>query len=151
MQTKEVSLIVVRTFDQQVFVIDLNREPLHVTCTCEKTRDTHWAYDRLFLDVINKHAPTKLRKRHKQSVSFMNNVVQKAIQKQNVCNTTYSGNFETAGTGRLQTETQHCYQNTQQLLNIITQTNMLAFRNLKNPGPPSSLSSQTIATSLTIT
>ena len=65
--------------DREVFLQDLQRVPWHVPHVFDDINDVYWAHDSLFREVINEHVPLKLKKRRKNSASFMNCELRRAI------------------------------------------------------------------------
>jgi hypothetical protein len=78
-----------REFDRQSFVDDLERAPFHIAEVFDDVNDSYWAHEQMFLEVVDRHAPVKIRKPRKHSAPFMNSKLRKAVHKKRMLHNRY--------------------------------------------------------------
>lgn len=73
-----------KTFDQVRFCEDLSKVPFSTAFTFDDIDDIYWAWEKLYLDVLDEHAPVKsIKRRPRQSSIFLTPEIKKAINKRN--------------------------------------------------------------------
>ena len=65
-------------FDENAFIDDLSMVPFHVTEIFDDANDAYWLFDKLYLDVLDKHAPIKTARKHPKHAPFMHTELRKA-------------------------------------------------------------------------
>ena len=70
-----------KNFQEAEFTRDLHRVPFQVATVFEDANDCYWAYETLLMDIVDEHAPKKQKYPKKESPSFMNSELRRAIYK----------------------------------------------------------------------
>ena len=68
-----------RDLDQEQLITDLNYTPFYVTQMFDDIDDIHWAWQKLYTNVINDHTLKKVKLKGRQ-VPFINRELRKAIR-----------------------------------------------------------------------
>ena len=67
-----------------MFKSDLNCAPFHVSEIFDDIDDMAWFTSTLLNDIIDEHAPIKVKTVKKESVPYMNSLMRKALYKRNM-------------------------------------------------------------------
>ena len=70
-------------FSESAFQNDVDSIPFHVCDIFEDIDDVYWMHDKLFMSVLDKHAPVKTKTVNTQ-VPYMNSTLRKAINQRNM-------------------------------------------------------------------
>ena len=73
-----------KDFEESAFLHDVNCIPFQVCDIFDDIDDYFWAYEKMFIDVVNDHAPLKSRYIHENQSPFMNSELRKAINQRNM-------------------------------------------------------------------
>ena len=65
-------------FDEDLFLDDLSKVPFHVAEIFDDPNDAYWLFDKLYADVLNRHAPIKSTRKHPKHAPFMHTELRKA-------------------------------------------------------------------------
>jgi len=76
-------------FNENQFDIDLQNVPFDVAFVFDDIDDTYWAYEKLFTEILNEHAPVKLKYPRKNPPPYMNSEYRKIIYKTRMAHNTY--------------------------------------------------------------
>ena len=71
-----------KNFSNEIFLKDLSLIPYHVTEIFDDIQDTYWLWHELTMEVVNEHAPIKIRKGH--TVPYMNGELRRTINVKNM-------------------------------------------------------------------
>ena len=72
-----------KKFDEAAFKKDVECIPFHIAHVFDDINEVAWCHEKLFLDVIDSHAPIKRKTLKKDSVPFMNSEWRKVIHRRN--------------------------------------------------------------------
>jgi hypothetical protein len=78
-----------RKFDNESFSNDLAMIPYHVTEIFDDVNDSYWLWHELTMEVVNDHAPLKIRKIQGHSAPYMNGELRRAINVKNMLKRKY--------------------------------------------------------------
>ena len=78
-----------KNFNEDLFKHDLDRIPYHVSDIFDDVNDIYWFWNKLTLDVINEHAPSKIKKVKGKRVPYMNGNLRRAINVKNMLKRKY--------------------------------------------------------------
>ena len=67
-----------KNFDNDKFMYDISIIPFHVGEIFDDINDSYWLTTKLYLDVVEEHAPLKKGKRHPNHAPYMNSELRKA-------------------------------------------------------------------------
>ena len=73
-----------KNFSNEKFLKDLSLIPYHVTEIFDDIQDTYWLWHELTMEVVNEHAPIKIRKVKGHTAPYMNGELRRAINVKNM-------------------------------------------------------------------
>ena len=76
-------------FNENQFDLDLQNVPFDVAFVFDDIDDTYWAYEKLFTEILNEHAPVKQKYPRKNPPPYMNSEYRKIIYKTRMAHNTY--------------------------------------------------------------
>ena len=82
-EPRKISYRSFKNFNEESFRSDVESTPFHVSHIFEDIDDITWCHERLFLSVIDDHAPLKQKTLKKDSLPFMNSEWRKVIHRRN--------------------------------------------------------------------
>ena len=72
-----------KKFNLEAFQKDIVNIPESYLSMFDDPSDTYWAYEKMFLEVLNEHAPMKCRTVKKPQLPYMNSEIRKEMFKRN--------------------------------------------------------------------
>jgi hypothetical protein len=78
-----------KNFNENQFNLDLQNVPFDVAFVFDDIDDTYWAYEKLFTEVLDEHAPVKQKYPRKNPPPYMNSEYRKIIYKTRMAHNTY--------------------------------------------------------------
>ena len=78
-----------KNFDENAFNTELDKVPFQVAFTFKDVDDTYWAYNKLFYEILDEHAPIKQKYLKKSSPPYMNSKYRKIIYQTRQAHNTY--------------------------------------------------------------
>ena len=84
MKPRKITYRSYKNFDDDEFKFDLNCAPFHVGDIFDDVEDTAWFHSKLLNNIIDSHAPIKVKTVQKDSVPYMNSKMRKALYQRNM-------------------------------------------------------------------
>jgi hypothetical protein len=81
-----------RKFDDELFKKDIGNIPFHIAEIFDDEDDKYWTFQYLFSEVLNEHAPKKVKILRKPPVPYMNSKLRKEMYKRNMLKNAYFKN-----------------------------------------------------------
>lgn len=71
-------------FDEGSFCSDLSLVPFSTAYVFDDPKDVYWAWEKLFVEVLDDHAPVKsFRRRHRDQFQFINPELREVMRERN--------------------------------------------------------------------
>lgn len=73
-----------KNFDEGSFCSDLSLVPFSTAYVFDDPKDVYWAWEKLFVEVLDDHAPVKsFRRRHRDQFQFINPELREVMRERN--------------------------------------------------------------------